>query len=1038
MAVSLSLQFPLIKTLHRESYPAISPLRLENNQAGKTVLVTGGAGGVGFAIAKAFVQASASHVIIVGRRQGFIQDGVKRLEAEARAAGTDTKISGYSSDVADQQASENLWAGLKENGIVVDVLVLNAMALGPTGPLVDADLESVWKAYEVNTRSLLDHTQRFYKQEGGKQKYLVSVSSSMVHNLDNENSFLAAYGATKNAGQVLIQQIARDVDPEKLQIISFHPGAIYSEGAQTGGVTKDMIDVWDDALPGNFAVWAATPEAKFLHGRFLAAWWDVNELQNSGLRQKLESDWHLLRYDPIKDFCRRFGHQSAVVDNRLYIDGGLVNWKPFTSLSPNYTNPFLTFSDLSTETKDMPTLYASLSKNATVPSVMGGKLWEDSVNKRLYLYGGETYQAPPTNFLLYAYDILKDKWDSFGPPTGTAAIIPTSFGAGVSVPARGEAYYYGGFHNNASVPGWTGPPRASNRLIKYDMDTNAWSNVTGPDEVRRAEGEMFFLPLSDAGMLVYFGGSQDLFGNGTLTPEPLDTIFLYDLANGKWYAQKASGRIPENRRRFCGGATWAQDQSSYNMFVSSISPSALTGRRLTACSYIYGGSGFPPSTAGYDDIYVLTIPSFQWIRGPYPKDSNITGPFPKNMMSCNVVNNAQMVIVGGSNSNATGYECDVDVVGGQHNMNLGQENPEKAIWARYQPKLTTYAVPTFIMSAVGGRNTGGARVLTPSGGFNAPDLSVLMTRKAIISTRTPTRDVSLATSQAPSSTGGPEPAPPLSPGAIAGIAVGGAVVLIALLGGCCCFIRYRQKHYKGPRQPSHGVPPHGWGPSGPLSPASPAVTHISYAHTVATQPQSPVMLPSIPVYPPAELGTNDNDQYRTARTSPASVAAKHDNSPWATHASTPQTLEPPTPASGPYPNRTPSYTERDPRTMQPGQPYWSTTPPQLQQPQFRPTQEAQGEIRGWVFQEMGRSGTGRHHLNSDRYCEQIGRGQTIGSGVEALGIFHNVYTSYARFYLGFALDDLGSGLKFTLYNNQVQLPNNIHKAYQLSSTVEVR
>lgn len=170
MAVSLSLNFAPIKTLHRESYPAISPLEPENNQAGKTVLVTGGAGGIGFAIATAFVQASSSHVIIVGRRQGFLQDGVKRLEAEARTAGTNTKISGYSSDVSSLEASEKLWAELKEDGIVVDVLVLNAVALGPGGALVEANLEVVWKAYEVNVRSLLDHTQRFYNQEGKRQK----------------------------------------------------------------------------------------------------------------------------------------------------------------------------------------------------------------------------------------------------------------------------------------------------------------------------------------------------------------------------------------------------------------------------------------------------------------------------------------------------------------------------------------------------------------------------------------------------------------------------------------------------------------------------------------------------------------------------------------------------------------------------------------------------------------------------------------------------------------------------------------------------
>lgn len=33
------------------------------------------------------------------------------------------------------------------------------------------------------------------------------------------------------------------------------------------------------ALPGNFAVWAASPEASWLHGRFVWAHWDVDELR---------------------------------------------------------------------------------------------------------------------------------------------------------------------------------------------------------------------------------------------------------------------------------------------------------------------------------------------------------------------------------------------------------------------------------------------------------------------------------------------------------------------------------------------------------------------------------------------------------------------------------------------------------------------------------------------------------------------------------------------------------------------------------------
>ena len=46
----------------------------------------------------------------------------------------------------------------------------------------------------------------------------------------------------------------------------------------------------------------------------------------------------LAQYDPLNDFCRRWGHQSAVVDRKLYIDGGLVNYKPFTAESQNMSS----------------------------------------------------------------------------------------------------------------------------------------------------------------------------------------------------------------------------------------------------------------------------------------------------------------------------------------------------------------------------------------------------------------------------------------------------------------------------------------------------------------------------------------------------------------------------------------------------------------------------------------------------------------------------------------------------------------------------
>jgi hypothetical protein len=42
-------------------------------------------------------------------------------------------------------------------------------------------------------------------------------------------------------------------------------------------------------------VWAASKEAEFLHGRFVWASWDVNELASGTIRKRLEEDAFYLR-----------------------------------------------------------------------------------------------------------------------------------------------------------------------------------------------------------------------------------------------------------------------------------------------------------------------------------------------------------------------------------------------------------------------------------------------------------------------------------------------------------------------------------------------------------------------------------------------------------------------------------------------------------------------------------------------------------------------------------------------------------------------
>lgn len=102
------------------------------------------------------------------------------------------------------------------------------------------------------------------------------------------------------AGAILFQMMALAVSPEKLQIVTYHPGTVYGEGWKVMGFPPEVFDsgknafqsslmnstglaITDntprtDELCGAYSVWAASKEAQFLHGRFVWASWDVEEL----------------------------------------------------------------------------------------------------------------------------------------------------------------------------------------------------------------------------------------------------------------------------------------------------------------------------------------------------------------------------------------------------------------------------------------------------------------------------------------------------------------------------------------------------------------------------------------------------------------------------------------------------------------------------------------------------------------------------------------------------------------------------------------
>jgi hypothetical protein len=112
--------------------------------------------------------------------------------------------------------------------------------------------------------------------------------------------------------------------------------------------------------------------------------------------------------------------------------------------------------------------------------------------------------------------------------------------------------------------------------------------------------------------------------------------------------------------------------------------------------YLYGGySVNPDHVTGFDDVYILSMPSFTWISAY--NGSDLIG---HGGCSSNVVSRDQMLIIGGwfpSND-----ICDSPNSFGQHNMNLGYNGAGKSLWDKYDPNLSRYFVPTPVISVVGG------------------------------------------------------------------------------------------------------------------------------------------------------------------------------------------------------------------------------------------------------------------------------------------------------------------------------------------------
>ncbi|OJD40260.1 short-chain dehydrogenase reductase sdr [Diplodia corticola] len=316
--LDLFKKYSLTKTYHQKVYPDIDPTNPANSAAGKTVAISGGHSGIGFAMARGFCAAGAATVILLARRQAVLDEAASALHAEYG-----TTVWTYSLDVRDTSAVSSTFSTIRQrlgDGGDVDILIANAAVLDQGETTLDYDPAVIANSFATNVFGNLNLARGFLAPElpavpktsllpglapiGGakdttsvppppaRAKVLIEVSTAAAYLLLPGQ---AVYSTSKLASTHFLRHLQAELDllpGRPVRVHSFHPGAVLSPGVRDLGVVEGMMPQDDESLPGGFATWLASPAAEFLKGRLVWANWDVGEMV--GMKERFEAE---------ADFC---------------------------------------------------------------------------------------------------------------------------------------------------------------------------------------------------------------------------------------------------------------------------------------------------------------------------------------------------------------------------------------------------------------------------------------------------------------------------------------------------------------------------------------------------------------------------------------------------------------------------------------------------------------------------------------------------------------------------------------------------------------
>lgn len=234
-----------------------------------TVLVTGGSGGIGGAIAERFASVGMNIVIHYMHSHEAANDVARRCMSYG------SKVMTVTADMKDRSQILRMAEKLESNGMQPDILVNNA-GKSHCGMLADITEEEWDEVISVNLKGTFLCSQIFMPYMVS-QRYGRIINVSSVWGITGA-SCEVAYSASKGGVNAFTKALAKELAPSGVTVNAVAPGAVHT--AMLSNLEADEIRMLEEEIPaGRLATpneissliyFLALPESGYITGQIIS------------------------------------------------------------------------------------------------------------------------------------------------------------------------------------------------------------------------------------------------------------------------------------------------------------------------------------------------------------------------------------------------------------------------------------------------------------------------------------------------------------------------------------------------------------------------------------------------------------------------------------------------------------------------------------------------------------------------------------------------------------------------------------------------